>query len=246
MWLLYVAAVLLVGDSASENAQQFFQYEQNVFPCNHSLQLNELIQIRWLINEVVCADLVVKTGGNTAITLDCGLQNRADMNITHLAVSSLETRDEGEFSCVVKKDIFSDFTKMTRFNVTINVKAENHTLLLDGMQHSCDSPVSVDTAGTSTLKCSVDSKPEATFTWSSQPGLTNSLVGSTACNPCSDKVCHCTNTLTLQNSVIPTSGVTVTCHVEAFGNTTNLCVKLGHLPPGLLPLGLLPLQSFAP
>ena len=127
------------------------------------------------------------------------------------------------YCCYLKK-----FILLNKLTLSFNsVKAENHLLLLDGTQHSCDSPVTVDTADTSTLTCSVDSKPQANFTWSSQPGLTTSLVGSTACNQQSDKVYHCTNTLTLQNSVIPTSGVTVTCHVEAFGNTTNLCMKLG-------------------
>ncbi|KAI0226561.1 hypothetical protein LSAT2_022944 [Lamellibrachia satsuma] len=58
----------------------------------------------------------------------------------------------------------------------ISVKPENHTLQLNGVASPCDVDVPVNTGESSTLNCSVDSKPQANFTWSSEPDLGSPLA----------------------------------------------------------------------
>ena len=113
----------------------------------------------------------------------------------------------------------------------ISVPPQNHSLLLGGEEHLCDETVYVSTKGGSTLKCSVDSKPQAKFTWSSEPSVFGPLAALTTCVQGSDKVYHCSSTLMVPNTVISIGGVKVTCHVEAVGNGTDLCVTLGEFPP---------------
>ena len=102
--------------------------------------------------------------------------------------------------------------------------------MLGGEEHHCDETVYVSAKGSSTLKCSVDSKPQAQFTWSSEPGVFGPLNSLTSCLQGSDRVYHCSNTLTVPNAVIPTGGVKVTCRIEAVDTETDLCVTLGEFP----------------
>ena len=112
----------------------------------------------------------------------------------------------------------------------ISVRPQNHTILLGGEKHPCDETVYVSRKGSSTLKCSVDSKPQAQFTWSSEPGVFGPLTALTICVQGSDNVYHCSSTLMVPNAVIPIGGVKVTCLVEAVGNATDLCVTIGEFP----------------
>ena len=117
----------------------------------------------------------------------------------------------------------------------ISVRPQNNSLLLNGEEHFSNDTVYVSAKGSSTLKCSVDSKPQAQFTWSSEPDVFGPLTAATTCLQGSDKVYHCSNTLTVPNAVIPIGGVKVTCHVEAVGNGTDLCVTLGEFLGAFLP-----------
>ena len=109
----------------------------------------------------------------------------------------------------------------------ISVLPKQHSLLLDGEQYPCDETVFVSGDGSSTLTCAVDSKPEAKFTWSSTSGVVGSTTGNTTCTQREDKVYHCVNTLSLPKADIPLVGVKVTCHVDAVGNRTDLCITIG-------------------
>ena len=79
------------------------------------------------------------------------------------------------------------------------------------------------------LKCSVESKPQATFTWSTNPALSGPLVNSRDCVQDNTSLVYtCTNTLTLpSDKVTQTDKVVVTCHAEAAGDRTDTCVTLG-------------------
>ena len=113
----------------------------------------------------------------------------------------------------------------------IAVRPNNHRLLYNDTSYDCNDEVIVDsTLDDLILKCSVDSKPQATFTWSINPPLSESLLNNTECDQGSDLVFNCSNVLTLPSEKIQQSGVEVTCHVQAFGNTTDLCIKLGKSP----------------
>ena len=81
-----------------------------------------------------------------------------------------------------------------------------------------------------TLKCSVESKPQATFTWSTDPPLNESLLSKTECDKGSDLVYNCTNVLTLPSDKIRESGIVVTCNVQVAGITKDLCMKFGKSP----------------
>ncbi len=112
----------------------------------------------------------------------------------------------------------------------ISVRPQNHTILLGGEKHPCDETVYVSRKGSSTLKCSVDSKPQAKLTWSSEPGVFGPFTALTTCVQGSDNVYHCSSKLMVPNAVIPIGGVKVTCLVEAVGNATDLCVTIGEFP----------------
>ena len=112
----------------------------------------------------------------------------------------------------------------------ISVRPQNHTILLGGEKHPCDETVYVSRKGSSTLKCSVDSKPQAQFTWAADSGVFGPIPGTTTCVLRSDKVYNCSNTLIVPNESVPTGGVKVNCHVEAVGNRTDICVTLGEFP----------------
>ncbi|KAK2172206.1 hypothetical protein NP493_985g00004, partial [Ridgeia piscesae] len=95
--------------------------------------------------------------------------------------------------------------------------------------YTCSVEVTVDnTVDNLILKCSVESKPQATFTWSTKPALSGPLVNSTDCvQDNTNLVYTCTNTLTLpSDKVIQTGKIVVTCDAEAAGNTTDICVTL--------------------
>ena len=112
----------------------------------------------------------------------------------------------------------------------VAVRPHNHRLLINDTSYSCTDAFTVGNASNNImLKCSVESKPEATFTWSTNPTLSESLLNTTDCaQDTTSLVSTCTNTLTLPSDKVITSGtIEVTCHVEAVGNTTDLCVKLG-------------------
>ena len=84
------------------------------------------------------------------------------------------------------------------------------------------------TANNVMLKCSVESKPEATFTWSTNPALSESLLNTTTCVQDSTSLVYaCTNTLTLPSDKVTQTGkVVVTCLAEADGDTKDICVTL--------------------
>ena len=110
----------------------------------------------------------------------------------------------------------------------ISVRPKNHSLLLDGEQHPCNEPVLVSHDGSATLTCAVDSKPEATFKWSSSvAAVVGSKTGVTTCVQRADKVFRCTSTLSLPKADIPLVAVKVTCQVDAVGNRTDLCITIG-------------------
>ena len=112
----------------------------------------------------------------------------------------------------------------------ISARSQNHSLLLDGEEHFSNDTIYVSAKGSSTLTCSVESKPQAQFTWAAEPGVFGAIPGNTTCILRSDNVYHCSNTLMVPNAVIPIGGVKVTCHVEAVGNGTEFCVTLGEFP----------------
>ena len=85
-----------------------------------------------------------------------------------------------------------------------------------------------DTTNNLMLKCSVESKPKATFTWSTNPALSGPLVNSGDCVQDSTSLLYtCTNTLTLPSDKVTQTGkIVVTCHAEAVGEMVDICVTL--------------------
>ena len=116
------------------------------------------------------------------------------------------------------------------FLICIAVRPTNQSLLVNDISYACSDEVTVDgTANNLMLKCSVESKPQATFTWSTNPALNGSLSNTTDCvQNTTSLVYTCTNTLTLpSDKVTKNDNVKVTCHAEAAGDTNDTCVTLG-------------------
>ena len=116
------------------------------------------------------------------------------------------------------------------FLLFIAVRPNNQSLLVNDISHACSGEVTVDNSVSNLmLKCSVESKPEATFTWSTNPALSGPLLNTTDCaQDTTSLVYTCTNTLTLPSDKVTQAGkVNVTCHAEAAGDTKDICVTLG-------------------
>ena len=118
---------------------------------------------------------------------------------------------------------------VVRLNIfgLIAVRPNNQHLLVNDKSYSCSDEVPVyDTTNDVMLKCSVESKPQATFTWSTNPALSGSLLNFCVQDQ-NSLVYTCTTTLTLpRGKVFQTDKVVITCHAEAAGNTIDTCVTL--------------------
>ena len=116
------------------------------------------------------------------------------------------------------------------FLVSIAVRPKNQRLMVNDKSYTCSDEVPVDdTRYNLMLKCSVDSKPKATFAWSTNPALSGPPLTTTECVQNSTSLVYtCTNTLKLPSDKITQSGkIVVTCHAEAAGDTRDVCVTLG-------------------
>ena len=98
---------------------EFFQSDETTFQCEHNVALAELSQVEWKIDTKPCVTMQLDSGDISRISYKCGLLSRAHMTATNLTIFSLESCDDGEFSCTAVKSDFVSEAKGARFNVTV-------------------------------------------------------------------------------------------------------------------------------